>query len=40
MVLTSVMMVIGIKNLSKPCWTDEEEARIVRAINIILNHTD
>ncbi len=21
-------------------WTDEEEARIVRAINIILNHTD
>ncbi len=35
-----VWCVNTLKNLSKPYWTDEKEARIVRAINIILNHTD
>ncbi len=35
-----VWCVNTLKNLSKPCMTDEEEARIVRVINIILNHTE
>ncbi len=35
-----VWCVKTLKSISKPIWTEKEEMSIVRAINIILNHTD
>ncbi len=34
-----VWCVKTLKSISKPLWTEKEETPIVRAINIILNHT-